>query len=206
MDRDRQVAAVLCDVDGVVRHWDRLATAGLELEFELPAGAIAAAAFAAERLGPAITGRITDEEWRAEVVRALTPQCGTEARASLLVERWSEPVGRVDDQVLALLTQVRRSIPVALVSNATTRLERDLRVLGVTDVIPDVVNSARIGAVKPDRAIYVAGAALVGVAPDLCLFVDDTPENVHAARALGMSGLVYRAVADLRRALEPVLV
>jgi hypothetical protein len=43
------------------------------------------------------------------------------------------------------------------------------------------------------------------LAPSRCLFVDDTPANVHAAEPLGMAGLVYREVAELRRALEPVL-
>ncbi len=199
------MGALLCDVDGVLRHWDRGATATLEQECELPDGTIAAVAFAADRLLPAITGRISDEEWRADIVRDLIPRCGSEMRASRVVEQWSRPMGRVDDEVLELLALVRHAIPVALVSNATTRLERDLRLLGVTDVIPEVVNSARIGAAKPDPAIYLASAALVGVAPGRCLFVDDIPANVQAAEALGMAGLVYREVADLRRAVEPVL-
>lgn len=202
--KDSQPGALLCDVDGVLRLWDSGATAGLEREYELPAGTIATVAFATDRLAPAITGRITDEGWRADIVRGLTPACGSELRASQVVERWSGPMGRVDHEVLDLLAQVRRSVPVVLVSNATTRLERDLRLLGVADVLPTVVNSARIGAAKPDPAIYLASAELVGVAPDRCLFVDDTPANVQAAEALGMAGLVYRGVAGLRQALEGV--
>lgn len=199
------MGALLCDVDGVLRHWDRGAAARLEQEYELPAGTIAAAAFAPDRLVPALTGRITDEEWRADIARHLTPRCGSAVRAARLVRQWSDPIGRVDGDVLELLALARRYIPVALVSNATTRLERDLRLLGVADVLPDVANSARIGAAKPDPAIYLAGAELVGVVPRRCLFVDDTPENVQGGEALGMAGLVYRDVADLRRALELVL-
>ncbi len=75
----------------------------------------------------------------------------------------------------------------------------------MTDVIPHVVNSARIGAAKPEPAIYLAAAGQAGVAPSRCLFVDDVPANVHAAEALGMTGLLYRQVAKLRRALDPLL-
>jgi putative hydrolase of the HAD superfamily len=201
---DRAYDALLCDVDGVVRHWDRT-IAGLEQEYGLSAGTFAAVAFAPDRLMPAVTGRISDEEWRADVARGLTDHCGSAERAARFVQLWSEPVGRIDDEVLQLLVGARRSIPVALVSNATTRLERDLEVLGVIDVVPCVVNSARVGAAKPDPAIYRAAAERVGVPAGRCLFVDDTPENVHAARALGMTGLVYRELAELRAALRPVL-
>jgi putative hydrolase of the HAD superfamily len=199
------LGAVLCDVDGVVRHWDREATAALELEYGLSTGTISVTAFAPDLLASAVTGRISDEEWRAEVAQRLTSRCGSSSQASDIVERWSGPIGRVDDDVLELLRRARRVVPVALVSNATTRLERDLRLLGVTDVIPHVVNSARIGAAKPEPAIYLAAAGQVGQAPSRCLFVDDIPANVHAAEALGMSGLIYREVAELRRALEPLL-
>lgn len=205
--RDGRLGAVLCDVDGVLRHWDRETTARMELEreYELPAGTIAAIAFAPELLTPAVTGQISDEEWRAGIAQQLTTRCGSVRRASQVIELWSRPLGRVDDEVLGLLALVRQSIPVALVSNATTRLERDLRLLGVADVIPLIVNSARIGAAKPDPAIYLASAERVGVAPSRCLFVDDTPANVQAAEGLGMAGLIYREVAELRQALEPVL-
>lgn len=199
------LGAVLCDVDGVVRHWDREATAALEREYGLPAGTISATAFAPDLLASAVTGRISDEEWRAEVTQRLTARCGSSSQALHIVEQWSGPIGRVDDDVLELLARARRVVPVVLVSNATTRLERDLGLLGVTDVIPHVVNSARIGAAKPEPAIYLAAAGQAGVAPSRCLFVDDVPANVHAAEALGMTGLLYRQVAKLRRALDPLL-
>ncbi|MFF2143839.1 HAD-IA family hydrolase [Kitasatospora sp. NPDC058190] len=47
--------------------------------------------------------------------------------------------------------------------------------------------------------------AAVGFAPERCLFVDDRQENVDAAVALGMTGVLYRGSEDLRRALAPVL-
>ena len=202
---EQRCEALLCDVDGVLRHWDKAAVARLEQEFGLPAGTIAAVAFAPAQLAPALTGHISDEQWRAEIAHHLTPHCGSTARASRLVELWSRDLGRVDDDVLRLLVRVQRVIPVALVTNATTRLERDLELLGVTNVIPRVVSSARVGRAKPDPAIYRAGLQLVGVPANRCLFVDDAPENVLAAQALGMAGLVYGALAELRRALEPVL-
>ena len=45
---------------------------------------------------------------------------------------WSGPCGEVDRRVLAVLREQRRSRPVALLSNATDRLPRDLQRLRLT--------------------------------------------------------------------------
>ena len=197
--------ALLCDVDGVLRHWDDGAKADLELEFGLPPGTINTTALAPDRLGRAVTGLITDEQWRAQVAADLVPRCGSETRADELVARWARLVGRVDEDVLRLLVEVRERAPVVLVSNATTKLEEDLDQLGVTDVLPTVVNSSRIGSAKPGPAIYRAAAEVAGTPVGRCLFVDDTAENVRGAEAVGMKGLVYRGVAVLRHTLAPLL-
>ncbi|MGW7365885.1 hypothetical protein ACWGI8_21200 [Streptomyces sp. NPDC054841] len=73
--------AVLCDVDGVLRHWPAADT--LEQAHGLPVGALAGAAFAPARLQPAITGEITDEQWRSAVAADLADRCGSKDRATL---------------------------------------------------------------------------------------------------------------------------
>jgi putative hydrolase of the HAD superfamily len=49
-----------------------------------------------------------------------------------------------------------------------------------------LLSSAAIGCHKPDPQAYLAAAAALKLAPEQCAFVDDLPENVQAARALGM--------------------
>ncbi|WP_199826291.1 hypothetical protein [Streptomyces sp. SBT349] len=56
--------AVLCDIDGVLRIWDPGIMPGLDRAYGLPPGTVAAAAFGPERLLPAVTGAVRDEEWR----------------------------------------------------------------------------------------------------------------------------------------------
>ncbi|TPQ15620.1 HAD-IA family hydrolase [Streptomyces sporangiiformans] len=195
--------AVLCDIDGVLRHWP--AADAIERAHGLPAGALAAAAFAPARLHPAITGEVTDEEWRDAVVTDLADACGSKERARDVVTAWSELVPVVDQEVVALLRQVRDVASVALVSNATTRLERDLARQGLGSIADTVVNTARIGVAKPDPRVYRIAAERLGVAMDRCLFIDDTAPNVVAAHAVGMAALHYRQSEDLRRVLAPLL-
>ena len=126
--REPQYKAVLCDIDGVLRHWPPADT--LDRAHGLQSGTFAATAFAPERLIPAITGQITDEEWRADVECALAAACGSARIAKTLVSVRSNQAPTVDADVAALLRRVRDTIPVALVSNATTRLELDLERAG----------------------------------------------------------------------------
>lgn len=195
--------AVLCDIDGVVRHWP--AADVLEQAHGLPLGALAAAAFAPARLQPAITGQITDEEWRSAVAADLTDTHGSRKRALAAVAAWSALLPAVDQEVVALLRQVRDVASVALVSNATTRLERDLERQGLADLADTIVNTARIGVAKPDPTVYRIAAERLGTDADRCLFIDDTAANVAAARDVGMTALHYRQLDDLQHALAPLL-
>ncbi|MBR7833987.1 HAD-IA family hydrolase [Actinospica durhamensis] len=194
-----KIQAVLCDVDGVVRHWPSMAE--IEAAHGLPTGVLSATAFAAERLIPAITGGTTDPQWRADVTAALARDHGISA-AEGVVAAWSAVLPPVDAEVVALLRRTRERMPVALVSNATTRLEDDLRNQGIEDIADFVVNTSHLGFAKPDPRVFQAAARTVGVDPTHCLFVDDTPGHVAAARALGMPAIHFRTFTDLRDALQ----
>jgi len=52
-------------------------------------------------------------------------------------------------------------------------------------VFDATVLSYEIGSMKPDAAIYHAASRAAGVSPERILFLDDKPDNVHAARRFG---------------------
>jgi len=58
------------------------------------------------------------------------------------------------------------------------------------DVFDVVVDSSVEGVRKPDPAIYRTTADRLGVPPARCVFLDDIPSNVEAARAVGMAGVL----------------
>jgi putative hydrolase of the HAD superfamily len=64
-----------------------------------------------------------------------------------------------------------------------------------------LVLSHEIGLRKPDPRIFAHGQRLAGRPAAECMFLDDLPTNVEAARACGWQGIVYRRGLDLRRAL-----
>lgn len=193
--------ALLCDVDGVVRLWDD-SMQRIDARFGLGSGTLADIAFRPDLLSPAVTGAISDAEWRAAVAVELAGHTGSRQRAERAVATWSAYVGRVDDAVVKILASARASVHVVLVSNATTRLHDDLTRLGVLDAVDSVISTADLGIAKPDPRVYLSVADRFGLTPDRCLFVDDTPVNVEAAQRAGMTGVVFQDAQQLRRILR----
>ena len=179
-----QYEAILVDLDGVIRHWQP-SDESIETAFSLPAGSIRRAAFSPEIVDLAITGAIADEEWRERIAEKLRCQSsGTPAREAVAL--WTEQYGAIDQKVLSLLKGCESSITLVLVTNATSRLPRDLEALGLLEFFHAVVNSSQVGSTKPSEQIFRAALAQAGTVPERALFIDDTPSNIAAATSLGI--------------------
>src|SRR5581483_1250364 len=59
-----------------------------------------------------------------------------------------------------------------------------------------VVSSAEEGLAKPEPAIYRLAAERLGLDVTACVFIDDHEDNVRAAEAAGMRGVLYRVDRD----------
>ncbi len=192
--------SLLIDLDGVVRYWDPEHVAQVERRHGVPVGSVAAAAFGEDSaLQQVVTGRITDEDWRADVVRRLEPLCGDSAPA--VVAAWADSSGAVVPEVLSVVRRARETgWTVGLLTNATSRLGADLRLLELTDEFDVVLNSAELGVAKPDPVIFRLACERMQVAPHACVFVDDTEANVVAAARAGLDAHVFEdadALAEL---------
>jgi putative hydrolase of the HAD superfamily len=192
---------LLIDLDGVVRLWDQSLVAEVERRHGLPAGAIHESAFGSgSRLSDAVTGRITDAEWRAHVAQQLEPWCGDEA--SVAVAEWAEPFGAVDADVLEVVRRARGDgWRVGLLTNATTRLVGDLERLGLIAEFDLVLNSAVLGLAKPDPELFREACRRMGVGSSDCVFVDDTAANVEAAGQAGLRAHLFTGARELAELL-----
>jgi HAD superfamily hydrolase (TIGR01509 family) len=65
-----------------------------------------------------------------------------------------------------------------------------------------VLLSCELGLAKPEPAIFRRASQVAAVAPQQCLFIDDTGENVTAARALGFRAHQFRDIGALRQDLR----
>src|SRR6516225_8033616 len=62
--------------------------------------------------------------------------------------------------------------------------------------------SAEVKSIKPQPEIYRHCLQGLGVAPSETLFIDDREVNLAGARALGIHGIQYKSMTQLRRELE----
>ncbi|RLK61082.1 HAD-IA family hydrolase [Actinokineospora cianjurensis] len=103
-----------------------------------------------------------------------------------------------DDGMPEVVAKVHaRGIKTALLSNA------DTVPAGLPDVFDAVVVSGAVGVAKPDEAIYRHVAALLGVEPGDCVFVDDVARYVRGAVRVGMVGVHHR---DLESTVDELTV
>jgi putative hydrolase of the HAD superfamily len=183
-------AALLVDMDGVLRRWDRAYDARIEQRYGLPPGALLATAMAPERVRPVLLGEVGHAAWMAGVGEALG--------APEAVAEWETYRGEVDPDVLGLVREVRAAgIPVGLVTNATDRLDADLVALGLTDELDAVINSSVVGVAKPAPEYFSLACAAVRVPPADCLVVDDSDRVVRGARAAGLLAHRWTGPVDL---------
>lgn len=73
---------------------------------------------------------------------------------------------------------------------------------GVLPYLSKVIASYRIREVKPNIAFYKKTLEIIGASPSECIFIDDTQENVNAANAIGMKGILFTNVPQLERDLS----
>lgn len=175
----------------------------LEEEHKLPIGSIGRTAFEPALLGQVVTGRITDHQWRNEVVRRLAAAY-PRSLAEEAVAAWSRPVGTVNRAVLHMVTLARKHCTVGLVTNATDRLPHDLMDLDLTRHLDFIVNSSKVGIAKPSPGIFRHALARMGVQPDEAAFVDDTAANVSAASALGIRSCHFTSIAGLSTFMQSI--
>ena len=84
-----------------------------------------------------------------------------------------------------------------------TEARRRFRTLASID---NYVVSSSVKFAKPEPAIYQLLLSKYNLTPEECVFIDDRKDNVDAAKALGMSGIVYPGSAqDLASILYPLL-
>ena len=92
-----------------------------------------------------------------------------------------------DDAVEAARELRARGIPVGVASSSPRdRLQRTLRRAGLLDAFDVVVAGDEVTNGKPAPDMFLLAAERLGVAPDQCIVIEDSPPGVQAGVAAGM--------------------
>ncbi len=108
---------------------------------------------------------------------------------------------RLDGETVKLVRELSRGARTVSGTN-TIAVHHEINLaLGHHDAVQAVYASHLMGFAKPEPEFWLAILEAEGVAPGRAFFVDDYPENVEAARSLGLEARLYVSAAELRRGL-----
>src|SRR5664280_2354786 len=117
--------------------------------------------------------------------------------------RWDEMLGDASAATLAILHRLREGgMPVYALSNWSAETFNMTRArFPFLDGFDGLLISGEVGLAKPDPAIFRLFLDRFGLEAGSTLFIDDSPANVAAARALGIWSIGFVSPAQLERDL-----
>jgi len=108
----------------------------------------------------------------------------------------------IDYQLVELIRTLRVDYPIALLTNSPALFVREiLRKYDLTLLFEPIVVSSEEGCAKPNLEIYKRMLERLSTKAENTLMIDDNPVNITGALNVGMNGLVFKSVIELKKAL-----
>lgn len=157
------------------------------------------AIFADPSWAPMIDGGVmTEEEYLVQAQTRLETERLKVLAAAVMSDWWLDglyPKSQMDKVISGLLEKGYR---LYILSNCGTRFHDFSYKIPRYERFSGVLVSAEEHMLKPNAEIYERLCAKFDLRPEECLFVDDLPQNVEGAKAVGMAGYCY-ADGDVNR-------
>ncbi len=145
------------------------------------------------------TGKITTEQF----FNSLDEILHHKFRREELLNAWNAIIGEENSAITPIVDEVQLRYRTAILSNTSpTHFQKALDTSPMLRKFSTRYLSYKIGAMKPDLAIYRHVVENLNVDPSTILFIDDISENIIAARQCGMVVILFKDPLQLRGELE----
>lgn len=174
-----------------------------EMDLGLPSDSINSIMFDSQIWQDTLLGRKTLEEfWQA-----IGPELGLNSSEEIVAFRNRYRADEtMNEDVLKFIQKLHGHYRLAVLSNAPPGLSQWLAEWEILDFFDLVFCSGDEGMVKPDAKPFELTLERLGVQPGEAVFIDDTMENVEAARQQGLHGIVFTTAEELEEELGYLLV
>jgi epoxide hydrolase-like predicted phosphatase len=151
------------------------------------------------------TGGLSEAQYRRRYTAALGLSPG---QADLfMADLWDWYCGELDQELTRYAASLRPRYATAILSNSADGARREEQArYGFAGMFDTIIYSHEAGMAKPDRRIYALLCGQLDVAPGEVVFVDDMPENVDAASAFGIHGVLHRSTPESIDAINTLIV
>ena len=167
----------------------------------------------AEHCGPERIGEVREqvlnkvdsgEISQGEMFERLAGVAGLQT--GVVEEQWYA-LAIVDPEMTTMLRELRPSVKLALLSNASWPFVRSLlRHADIEKLFDCIIISSECRHTKPAPAIYNVLLDVLGELAATVIFVDDAVENVRGATNVGITGIQFQSPRHLRTVLEDMAV
>lgn len=97
----------------------------------------------------------------------------------------------------------RTDLPVFAISNENRELnDYRIRTFNLHELFDGFFSSCYVGYRKPDPRIFKTALEIIQVKPDECIYFDDRPMLVNAAKKLGMNSILHQNFENTKKILE----
>ena len=108
-----------------------------------------------------------------------------------------------DDGIESIVNSLSKKYKLAILSNTNpVHYEYIKEKYSIIELFDHILLSYEMGTVKPDAAAYEKLIKTTSVLPSQHLFIDDRIENIYAAKEIGMDGIHYISIENLRMELK----
>lgn len=116
---------------------------------------------------------------------------------------WNDMFFPPEREMEGLLLGLKRTHNLYLLSNTNVfHFEYLLSKYRILDVFNEHILSYKVGYTKPSEEIYLEALRRSGSMPHECIFIDDIEEYVDAAISLGMKGIHFKGIDQLKEGLR----
>ena len=111
-------------------------------------------------------------------------------------ENWTYKLFKVKDNTVSFLKQASKSYNIYILSNISEYVLNYIKTLDFFRYVNSGTYSYLVKSCKPEDAIYNTFIKENNLIPQECLFLDDIPANIEAAKKVGMNGIVFHDDID----------
>lgn len=149
-------------------------------------------------------GKLTDEELLEGFVKN-DPSIEKELRE--VFQNVNGMIKRYDYAIPWIKELKERGFHVYVISNFAHKAHEEC--IDALDFLSEVdggILSYQVQLIKPSPEIYRLLCSRYGLKAEECVFIDDLPKNVEAAKKEGMQGIVFENLEQAKKALEAALI
>lgn len=107
--------------------------------------------------------------------------------------------------VMKIIEELKSNFKLAVISNSIPFHLNSMRRIGLYNMFDIVILSHDVNLTKDEKEIFLMTASKLKVKPSECIFIDDVKDFVNVAKSVGMKGIKFKNIVQLKSSLGKIL-